>query len=378
MRNTGGKKAGVAADWARFPVHLEQACRGLVVESQEQLAVGRRWSLQWEGRALHLEADVFRRDDGTPLSPSRVGGGRSDEKIGDLLIEFGFKPDLLWQFKNVTMHLRDLAEELPGEPAFVERAQMLRVAKAAQSFLEASVVSDLDAVTPRLELLTPEDLTLLLGTPLRLACRAVNAPPQERHLEVRSEGFKDVALLGSELVATPERVGSLQLSLSLQNTRNLLRSPYTGLSFQCLRERGRALAQVEARYLVDARLEEEPRFRVRLDADPHSRDCTKVFLLFLDEKRSIAIQFGGPRYSNAPLSISMRLQRALLLGEARAPVPLSPSELHIDSHRFPEIQGTISLASQDWEIAAVSAGALSDSAWTEELRRRGLEITHSR
>jgi hypothetical protein len=373
MKLSKGQKAGVAADWARFPAHLERSCRGLTVESQEQLAVGRRWSLQWEERTLYLEAHVSRREEFDPLSPSRIGGKRSNE-IGDVLVEFDFKPDLLWQFKNVTMHLRVLTEDVPEDPTPTERALLLRVAKAAQPFLEASVVNDLDAVTPRLELPTPEDTTLVLGTPVRLACHAVNTPPEERHLEIRSEGFKDVTWLASELIATPEHVGTVQLSLQLQNTRSLLRSSFTGLSFQCLRERGQALVKVEARYLMDASLEEEPRLRIRLDTDPHSRECTKVFLMFLDEQRSVALQFGGPRYSNAPPNISMRLQKALLLDEARAPVPLTPSELHLDTHCFPELRGTITLGSQDWELTAVSAGALSDASWAEELRRRGLDV----
>ena len=63
------------------------------------------------------------------------------------------------------------------------RARLLQLAKAAQSFLEASIVSDLDAVTPRLELTVPEDTTLLMGTPLRLPYRALNTRPEELHLD---------------------------------------------------------------------------------------------------------------------------------------------------------------------------------------------------
>jgi hypothetical protein len=361
-------KMGVAADWAQFPAHLERSLRGLVVESQERLAVGQHWALRWQGQAFLLEAHIFRRDEVDPLSPSRIGGARSNEKIGELLVEFDFKPDLLWQFKNVTLHLRPLAEST--EPT--GRGRMLQLAKAAQAFLQASIVSDLDAVTPRLEFSVPEDKTLLLGTPLRLAYRTLNAGPEECHFELRNDGFKDVRHFGSELIATPERVGAVRLWLSLQNTRNLLRSPFTELTFQCERERGRAALKVQAHRLKDARIEDGPPVRLQLDTDQHSHECTEVFVILLDEHRSVAIQFGGPRYSSAPPSIAMRLQKALLLDGSSAPVPLTPSELHFERRSFSELRGTLSLAAQDWEFVSVAANSPSDNPWLEELRRRGL------
>src|SRR5690242_17363665 len=174
-----GTKAGVAADWTRLPASLR-----LVVESQERLAVGWRWSLQWEGQLVQLDAYVYRHDDTDRLSPSRLGGERSKEKVGDLLVEFDFKPDVLWQFKNVMLHLRFLTVDPSKEPGPTERAWLIRLAKKIQAFLETSVVSDLDAVIPRLELSVPEEKTLLLGTPLRLTWRAVNAAPEECRLEI--------------------------------------------------------------------------------------------------------------------------------------------------------------------------------------------------
>ncbi len=373
-RNAGEAKAGVDADWAQLPAYLEKSLRGLAVESQEALAVGRSWSLRWKGQPFHLEAHVQRRDEVEPLSPTRFGGERSKEKVGDLLIAFDFKPELLWQFKNVTLHLRALSEDLPQAPTPIEGARLLQLAKTVQSFVETWVVSELDAVTPRLELPSTEDTTLLLGTPLRLAYRALNVPPEECHLDIRGEGLKVVTRHASELIAMPERVGAVQLWLNLLNTRSLLRSTYVGLTFQAVRDRDRPPMKVQARYLVDARLEEGPRVRLWRDTGRASNECTGVFVVPLDENRSVALQFGGPRYSSAPPSIAMRLQKALLLDGARAPVPLPLSEFHLDWRRFPELRGTFSLAARDWEIAAVSAGAPSDSTWVEELRRQGLEI----
>jgi hypothetical protein len=148
----------VAVDWTQFPAHLESSLRGLKVESREKLAVGGSWAIRWKGQQFFLEAHVFRRDEIAPLSPDRVGGERSKEKVGDLL------------------------------------------------------------------------------------------------------------------------------------------------------------------------------------------------------------------------SIAMRLQKALLWDGARAPVPLAPSELHLDRRRFPELRGMLSFAEQDWESVAVSSGSPSESTWLEELRRRGLAI----
>lgn len=362
---------GAAADWARFPAHLEKSLRGLSVESQEDLAVGRRWSLQWGEQRLSLDAHVFRRDEAEPLSAARVGGERSKEKLGDLLIEFGFKPDLLWQFKNVTLHLQVLTEESPSPTV---RARLLQLAKQVQAFLEASLVRELDAVTPRLELTLPEDRTLLLGTPLRLPYRALNMRPEELHLDLRSDGFKDVAWAGSELIATPERIGSVQLWLSLRNTRTLLRSAFTEFTFQCVRERGHVPSSAQARALRNARIEEGSPPRLRLDSDQRSPRCTEVFIILLDEHRTVALEFGGPRYTSAPAWIAMRLQKALLLEGGRAPVSLAPSELHLDQRHFPKLRGTISLAGQDWEITTGPSSAPADPQWMEELRRRGLQV----
>ncbi len=364
-----GTKAGVAADWTRLAASL-----GLVVESQERLAVGWSWSFQWEGQPVQLDAYVYRHDDTDRLSPSRLGGERSREKVGDLLVEFDFKPDVLWQFKNVTLHLRFLSTNLSEEPAPRERARLIRLAKKIQAFLEKSVVSDLDAVTPRMELPIPEEKTLFLGTPLRLTWRAVNAAPEECRLEIQSDGFKGVTQRATEIVATPERIGSIWLWLSLQNTRSLLRSPSIQLTFQSVRDMGRPVLEVQARYLADVRIEEGPRLRLRVDREQESSECTDVFFIPLDEQRSVALQFGGPRYTSAPPGIAMRLQKALLLDGTGALVPLGPSELHVERRQFPRIRGTISLATQDWEITAGPVDAAADGAWTEELRRRGVEV----
>jgi hypothetical protein len=371
MRHSSSS-AGVAADWARLPVHLGRVLPGLVVESQEVLALGRQWSFRWQGQRFELDVYVYGPDEGDRLSASRVGGELSNEKIGDIVVEFDFKPDLLWQFENVTLHLRVLATDQPGLPA--GRAQVILLAKTVQSFLEASVVSDLHAVTPRLEIAMPEENTIRLGVPLRLACHAVNVAPGECHLEIRSDGFENVTWSASEITMTPARVGPVRLWLSLENTRNALRSPFAEFSFQSVREAGRPPVRVQARYLDDARIEDGPGCRLRFDRDPRSSECAMVFFIPLGNRSAVAIQFGGPRYSNAPRGIAMRLQKALLLDGSRAPVPLRPSEFHIDQRPFPDIRGTISLGSQDWEIAAVAAGSRADGPWMEELRRLGLDV----
>jgi hypothetical protein len=369
-----GMNAGVAADWAQLPASLSRASSGLAVESQERLELGWRWSLRWEGQPVQLDAYVYRRDEIDRLSPSRVGGERSKEKVGDILVEFDFKPDLLWQFKNVTLHLRSLAADPHEGPQPGERARLIRLAKRVQTFVEAALVRDLDAVTPRLELSVPEEKVLLLGTPLHVPWRAVNAAPEECRLEIKSEGFKGVTQRASEIVATPERVGSIWLWVSLQNTRNLLRSSSATLTFQALRDKGRPLVRVQARCLADTRIEEGARLRLRRDLEQDSSEYTQVFFIPLDEQRSVALQFGGPRYSSAPPSIAMRLQKALLWDGTSALVPLGPSEVHVDLRRFSEIQGTISLASEDWEVAGTTVGAAPDDAWREELRRRGVDL----
>jgi hypothetical protein len=71
MRDMSGKKSGVAADWTQFPGHLEKSLRGLALESQETLAVGRSWALRWKGQLFHLEAHVDRWDAFVPLSPAK-------------------------------------------------------------------------------------------------------------------------------------------------------------------------------------------------------------------------------------------------------------------------------------------------------------------
>lgn len=367
--------AGVAADWARLPAHLARTLSGLVVDAQEELGLGRRWSFRWQGQPFELDVYVYGPHEEDRLSPSRVGGERSNEMIGDILVEFDFKPDLLWQFKNVTLHLRVPAMDQPEMPA--GRARLIQFARVAQSFLETFVVSDLQAVTPRLEISKPEGNTILLGVPVRLAYQAVNVAPGECRLAIQSDGFENVTQRGSEVIVTPERVGSVRLWLTLQNTRSWLRSSHLALSFQSVREAGRAPVRVQARYLDDARLEEGPGWQLRFERDRRSSEYTAVFFVSLGNQSSVAIQFGGPRYSNAPPGIAMRLQKALLLDASRAPAPLRPSELHIDQRRFPEIRGTISLAAQDWEIAAVSAGSPADGTWMDELRRLGLDVWRS-
>jgi hypothetical protein len=374
MRNSRDTKAGVAADWARLPSHLTQALSGLTVESQEQLGIGRRWTLQWEGWQLQLDAYVHRRDEGARLSPSRMGGQRSPERLGDLLVEFDFKPDLLWEFKNVTLDLRPLSEDFSDEPVSPGRERLLQLAKAVQTFLEASVVGDLDAVTPRLEFQRPMEETVLVGTPFRLPYQAVNAALEERHLEIQGENFEGATWLASEFRATPLYAGPVQLWLSLQNTRNLLRSAYTELTLQAVREPGRPPLNVQARSLPEACLEEGPALRLRLESDRQSSQSTQVFFIALDAQRSVALQFGGPRFSNAPPGLTMRLQKALLRDGTRPWVALGSSELHIEQRYFPNIRGTISWGSEDWVITAVSAGVPSDGIWREELRRRGVDV----
>lgn len=375
MRDPQDSKAGVAADWARLPSHLTQAIPGLVVQSQEQLAVGRRWLLQWEEWQLQLDAHVHRRGEGARLSAVRVGGRRSPEQIGDMLVEFDSKPDLLWEFKNVTLDLSLLSEDFSDDASSSpERERLLQLAQAVQLFLEPFVVEDLDAVTPRLELQRPSDATVLVRTPLRLPYQAVNAAPDERHLELQSEGFEDLTWLDSELLATPIRAGPVQLWVSLHNTRNLLRSPYTELTLQAVREPGRPPLDVQARHLPDACLEEGPTLRLCLQSDRQSMESTQVFFIALDAQRLVALQFGGPRFSNAPPGIAMRLQKALLRDGTRPWVALSPSQLHIERRHFPDIRGTISWGSEDWVITAVSPGAPLDAIWREELRRRGVEV----
>jgi hypothetical protein len=362
--------AGVAADWDRLPAHLGRALSGLVVDAQEALEVGRRWCFRWQGQAFELDAHVYGPDDVDRVSASRVGGERSKEKIGDILVEFDFKPDLLWQFHNIVLHLRVLAADGPEAPA--GRARSLQVARAVQSFLELFVVSDLRAVTPRLETAMPAEQTIFLGAPIRLGYQVVNAAPGEYRMRIQSDGLENVTELDSAISVTPVRVGTVQLWLSVQNTRSALRSWYESFSFRSVREPGRPPVSVQAQCLDEASIEEGSGWRLVFNRDPRSRDCTTLFFVPLGDQSAL-LQFGGPRYSSAPPYIAMRLQKAFLLDPTRAPVPLRAPELHIDNRQYPQIRGTISLGSQDWEITAVTAGAPADRAWIEELARFGVE-----
>ena len=362
--------AGVVADWDRLPAHLGRALSGLVVDAQEALEVGRTWSFRWQGQPFELDAHVYGPDDVDRLSPSRVGGERSKEKIGDILVEFDFKPDLLWQFENVVLHLRVLATD--GSEAPAGRARSIQVARAVQSFLEKFAVPDLRAATPRLEMSMPAEHTILLGAPIRLDYQVVNAAPEEYRLRIQSDGLENVTELVSAIAVTPVRVGDVHLWLSVQNTRSALRSPYVAISFRSVRAPGRPPVSVQARYLDEASIEEGPGWRLAFNRDPGSRDRTTLFFVPLGDQCA-AIQFGGPRYSSAPPYIAMRLQKAFLLDPTRAPVPLRSPDLHIDNRRFPQIRGTISLGSQDWEITAVTAGSPADRAWMEELGRLGIQ-----
>jgi hypothetical protein len=366
--------AGVAADWDRLPAHLGRALSGLVVDAQEALDVGRTWSFRWQGQPFELDAHVSGPDEIDRLSPSRVGGERSNEKIGDVLVEFDFKPDLLWQFQNVLLHLRVLVADGPGAPA--GKAQSIQVARAVQSFLETFVVSDLLAATPRLEMPMPAEHTILLGVPIRLTYQVVNAAPGEYRLRIQGDGLENVTETASAIAVTPVRVGAVGLWLSVQNTRSALRSPYVEFSFQSVREPGRPPVSVQARYLDETSIEEGPGWRLAFNRVPRSRESTTLFFVPLGD-RCAAIQFGGPRYSSAPPYIAMKLQKAFLLARTRAPAPLDSPELHIDNRQFPQIRGTISLGSQDWEITAVAAGSPADRtwrAWMEELERLGIEV----
>ena len=365
-------RAGVAADWMRLPAHLSRLLPGLVVEIQEELALGWQWSLLWQGLRVQLAAYVYSSPPYDRLSAANVGGEPSKEKIGDLLVEIDSRPDLLWQFKNVILHLSVLAADPPEQT--VERARMIQLARTVQSFLERSVVSDLHAVIPRLEIPMPAETTILLGVPLRLAYHAKNAAPGECHLEIRSDGFEHVTRGASEITVTPGRVGRVQLWLCLRNTRSALQSPFAELAFQSVRAAGRSPVRVKARYLENARIEDGPRARLRFDHDRRSSELTMVFFIPLDNQSAVVMQFRGPRYSNAMPGIVMKLETALLLDGARAPAPLRASEFHIDQHRFPDIRGTISLAAHDWEITAVSAGSTADGTWMDELRRLGLDV----
>jgi hypothetical protein len=364
--------AGVAADWGRLSAHLGQALSGLVVDAQEALELGHRWSFRWKGQSFQLEAHVFGPDEGDQLSPARFGGEPSNEKIGDILVEFDFQPDLLWQFRNVLLQLRVLATGQPEQPA--GRARRLQVARAVQSFLEMFAVSDLQAVTPRLEMPVPVVRTILLGIPVHLAYQIANAAPEECHLKIQRDGFENVTRLTSAIMVTPARVGAVRLWVNAQNIRSSLRSQYVEFSFQSIRTPGRDPVSVQARYLDDASIEEGPGWRLRFERDPESRERTTVFFIPLDH-RWVAIQFGGPRYSNALPGIAMKLQKAFLLDEPHAPVPLHPPALHVNQRNFPHIRGTISLASQDWDIAAVAAGSPADDAWMAELGRLGLDVS---
>lgn len=368
--------AGVAADWARLPAHLSRFLPGLVVAAQEELALGRQWSLRWQGLCFQLAAYVSSPPAYDRLSASNFGGEPSKEKIGDLLVEFDFKPDLLWQFKNVMLHLHVLPADQPEQRP--ERARMIQLARTVQSFLERSVVSDLHAVTPRLEISMPAETTILLGVPLRLAYHTENAAPGECHLEIRNDGFEHVTRGASEITVTPGRVGDVRLWLCLQNTRSALQSPFAELAFQSVREAGRNLVRVQARYLENARIEGGPSARLRFDHDRRSSELTVVFFIPLGNQSAVVMQFRGPRYSNAMPGIVMKLETALLLDRARAPVPLRAPEFHIDQRRFPDIRGTISLGALDWEITAVSAGSTVDGTWMEELQRLGLDTANPR
>lgn len=367
--------AGVAADWDRLPAHLGRTLSGLVVDAQEALEVGRRWSFRWQGQPFELDAHVWGPDEFDRLSPSQVGGERSREKIGDVLVEFDSKPDLMWQFHNVLLHLRVPGTDGPSAPAGrAQSSRPMQVARAVQSFLEMFVVPDLQAATPRLEIFMGAARTIFLGVPVRLAYQVVNAAPGEYRLRIQSDGLGNVTALVWAIEATPVRVGTVQLWLSAQNTRSALRSPYQAFSFESVREPGRPPVSVPARYLDEASIEEGPVWRLALHRDPGSRDCTTLFFVPLGD-RWAAIQFGGPRYSSAPRGIAMKLQKAFLLDRTRAPVPLRSPELHIDSRQFPQIRGTISLGSQDWQITAVTAGSPADREWMEELGQLGIEAS---
>lgn len=223
----------------------------------------------------------------------------------------------------------------------------------------------------------PAETTILLGVPLRLAYHTENTAPGEYLLEIRNDGFEHVTRGASEIMVTPGRVGRVRLWLCLRNTRSALQSPFAELAFQSVREAGRNLVSVQARYLENARIEHGPRARLCFDHDRHSSERTMVFFIPLGNQSVVVMQFRGPRYSNAMPGIVMRLEMALLLDGSRAPVPLRASEFHIDQHRFPDIRGTISLAAQDWEITAVSAGSTADGTWIEEMRRLGLDFAGS-
>jgi hypothetical protein len=367
--------AGVAADWDRLPAHLGRTLPGLVVDAQEALEVGRQWSFRWQGQPFELDAHVWGPDEFDRLSPSQVGGERSREKIGDILVEFDFKPDLLWQFHNVLLHLRVPGTDGPSAPAGrAQSSRPIQVARAVQSFLEMFVVPDLQAATPRLEIFMGAARTIFLGVPVRLAYQVLNAAPGEYRLRIQSDGLGNVTELVSAIEVTPVRVGTVQLWLSAQNTRSALRSPYQAFSFESVREPGRPPVGVQARYLDEASIEEGPVWRLAFERDPGSRDCTTLFFVPLGDRWAV-IQFGGPRYSSAPRGIAMKLQKAFLLDRTRAPVPLRSPELHIDSRQFPQIRGTISLGSQDWQITAVTAGSPADRAWMEELGQLGIEAS---
>jgi hypothetical protein len=269
--------------------------------------------------------------------------------------------------------LLDLKLQDAGRPAgTAARAHVMELARAVQRFLETFVVSDLQAVTPRLEIAMPAAHAVLLGVPVRVAFHAANVAPAECHLEIQSDGFERVTWRAAEITATPARVGRVSLWLCLQNTRTWLQSPHVELACQSMRAAGRPPVRVQARYLEDAWIEQGAGWRLRLDRDPHADERAVVFIVQLGDRSAVVMQYRGPRYSNALPGIAMKLDTALLLDGART-APLRASELHIDQRCFPEIRGTISLGAEDWEIAAVSAGS-PDGAWMEELRRLGLDI----
>jgi hypothetical protein len=367
---------GVAADWARLPVHLGGLLPGLVVVAKEELALGRRWSLQWRGHRFALAVHVHGASDDVALYPANVGGTRSKEQIGDILVELDSAPGVVWQFRNVLLDLqvRRQARAAGRAAGTAARAHVMQLARAVQLFLAASVVSDLRAVTPRLDIAMPAEHTVLLGVPLRLAFHAANIAPAERHLEIRSDGFEHVTWRAAEITATPARVGRAHLWLCLQNARTWLRSPHVALAFRSLRSAGRTPTRAQARYLSDAWIEQAGGWRLRFERDVQSDQRSVVFIVALGDRSVVAIQYRGPRYSNAPPNIAMKLHTALLLDGARAPVLLRAAELYLDNRRFPDIRGTISLGAEDWEIAAVSAGSPAERAWMEELQRLGLDI----
>ena len=351
--------SGVVADWSQLTPYLLDRLAGASVEPQPPELSRQSFAIRWKQRSLILSISV------SPVRAAEhygewhaanLGGTEVSPPRGDQEIQVDDTPALLWRYKNVEATLRP--EEPSREPGVIreDRALLRRIAEPVQAFFKRHTVPDLHSFVPRLVLAQTVPPQWRLGSALPLAIRVTGIDPADARFELSPASgltapIELVSATLAGIVLMPRRVGQVTAQLEVANRRTLLATavrfdglvlqgtgatPRTALARPLLGHRIAGTATISVLAVPAARL--EPEFEV-------------IYLLELDESRFVLVELAGPRFTNAPLPLVIRLRRAFYVERNRPPRLLNLADFNlVMGQTEAHLSGHFALNEETWTV----------------------------